>query len=138
MPAVFTVLWALLIPTLLIVVTAASWREKVLTAFFGLLIFAGMWWHLRRLQSRPWNIRVTAEGIVGESKSGETTMLKWKEIDTIDLPSKWEIALDGMPRVVLRSTSAGKEFVIGKNIRGYKELAEIIKSHTPHCSHDRL
>ncbi len=131
-------MWAFGIPTLLIVVTAASPLEKVMTAIFGLAMFGGMWWHMGRLRRRPWTIRVTDEGLIGESRTGEITKLSWQDIDKIDLPPKWDIALDGMPRIILHSRVGGKEFVIGKNIRGYKELSEIIKAHTPQCSHHYL
>jgi hypothetical protein len=123
---------------ILLIISTASMPEKVLTAIFGLAIFGGMWCHMGRLRRRPWTIRVTDEGLIGESRTGEITKLSWQDIDKIDLPQKWDIALDGMPRVILRSRNGGKEFTIGKNVSGYKELAEIIKRNTHHCSHDHL
>lgn len=136
-PIVLTWLFALVMATLLIV-TLGSWSEKVFPASVAIVMVYGMWWQLRRLRRRPSIIRITDEAIIGESRTGEITRIGWEEIDKIDLPPKWEIALDGMPRVILRSRVAGKEFVLGKNLRRYKELAEIIKSHTPQCSHDHL
>ena len=123
---------------ILFIVSTAPIPEKVLIAIFGLAIVGGMWWHVRRLRRRPWTIRVTDEGLIGESRTGEVTRLCWKEIDKIDLPTKWEIALDGMPRVILRSRTGAKELVIGKNIRDYKELAEIIRINSLQCSHKYL
>jgi hypothetical protein len=123
---------------ILLIISTASMPEKVLTAIFGLAMVGGMWWHVRRLRKRPSAIRVTDEGLIGESRTGEITRLSWQEINKIDVPPKWDIALDGMPRIILRSNKGAKEFVIGKNIRDYKELAEIIRANTPHCSHKYL
>lgn len=124
--------------TILLIVSTASWSERIFAAIISIAMVGGMWWHLGRLRKRPSAIRVTDEGLIGESRTGEITRLSWQEIDKIDLPPKWDIALDGMPRVILRSNKAAKEFVIGKNIRDYKELAEIIRANTPHCSHNAL
>lgn len=83
-------------------------------------------------------IRVTTDGLVGQSKGSETIRLGWQEISRIDVPPRWESIVDAMPRIFLRSRDGEKEFLIGKNLSGYKELAEIIRVNTPQCSHDGL
>ena len=83
-------------------------------------------------------IRVTTHGLEGESKSSETVRLDWQEISRIEVPPRWESIVDAMPRIFLRSRDGEKEFLIGKNLSGYKELAQIIKANTPQCSHDDL
>lgn len=127
----------LLVPFLL-VVTESSVLEKIFFAVVLLPVIGGLWWQIGRLRKRPWTIHALSDGIVGESRGGKTIRLTWQEIDKIDVPPKWEIAIDGMPRIILRSRPGGKEFTIGKNVRGYRELAEIIKRNTHHCSHDYL
>ncbi|MFQ5847347.1 MAG: hypothetical protein ACE5IQ_06675 [Candidatus Methylomirabilales bacterium] len=133
------IMWTvtLLVPVLLLGTTSA-WPERVFGVIVLLPIVGGMWWHHGRLKRRAWTIRVTSDGIIGESIIGETTGLTWGEIDSIEIPSLWQVCLDGMPRVILRSRNGRKEFIIGKNLRGYHQLAQIIKANTPYCSHDRL
>ena len=101
-------------------------------------IALAFWRQHERIRRQAWSICVTGDGLIGQSLIGETTRLTWQEIDCIDGPSLWDVSLDAMPRIILRSRNTDQEFIIGKNLRGYKELAQIIKANTPYCSHDAL
>lgn len=136
-PILFMWVLTLMVP-LLLVGAEFSWLEKIFLSAVLLPLVGGLWWQRARLRKRPWMIRVATDGLVGESKSSETIRLDWQEITRIEAPPRWESFVDAMPRIVLRSGDGEKEFLIGKNVSGYKELAQIIKANTPQCSHDDL